>query len=86
MMPCLPFDQLERLLDEQLAERDQEALADHVEGCPSCRRRLEDLAVAWTARPGKRRLVTGEYLLGPAATSAAASAMRPAARGHRPRQ
>ena len=46
MVPCLPFDQLERLLDEQLAEADQEALADHVEGCPSCRRRLEDLADA----------------------------------------
>ena len=33
MDPCLSFDQLERLLDEQLDDRQQEAVEDHVEGC-----------------------------------------------------
>src|SRR5438034_11545194 len=46
MVSCVPIDQLERLLDEQLDEREQEAVADHVEECSSCQRRLEELADA----------------------------------------
>jgi len=54
MVPCIPLDQLERLLDEQLLEREQEAVADHVEGCPNCQRRLEDLAAARDAARQRR--------------------------------
>jgi serine/threonine protein kinase/WD40 repeat protein/tetratricopeptide (TPR) repeat protein len=41
MDSCVSIDQLERLLDEQLDDREQEALADHLEYCPDCQQRLE---------------------------------------------
>jgi len=46
MDACVSLDQLECLLDEQLDDRQQEAVEDHVEGCPTCQQRLEELAVA----------------------------------------
>jgi serine/threonine protein kinase len=46
MDACVFSDQLERLLDEQLDDRQQEAVEDHVEECPTCQQRLEELAVA----------------------------------------
>ena len=45
MVPCAYFDQLERLLDEQLDERQQVTVEDHVEGCPTCQQRLEELTL-----------------------------------------
>ena len=61
MGPCMSFDQLARLLDEQLDDRQQEAVEDHVEGCPTCQQRLEELAVARNERgpssPSRRRIL-----------------------------
>ena len=48
MDSCAFFDQLDRLLDEQLDDRQYEAVEDHVEGCAVCQRRLEGLMVVRT--------------------------------------
>ena len=59
MLPCAYFDQLERLLDEQLDEREQVTVEDHVEGCPACQQRLEEVTVARDERPERVRLSPG---------------------------
>lgn len=41
--PCNP-DQLKLLLADQLPERQQQELSDHVAGCADCRRQLEEFA------------------------------------------
>ena len=66
MVPCISFDQLERLLDEQLLERELEAVAEHVEGCPNCQQRLEELAAA--RDEARRRTSPGHVLPGPDAS------------------
>jgi anti-sigma factor RsiW len=43
---CVSLDQMERLLDERLDERQHQAVEDHVEGCRNCQQRLEEFAVA----------------------------------------
>ncbi len=43
---CAFFDQLDRLLDEQLDDRQYEAVEDHVEGCAVCQCTLDGLMVA----------------------------------------
>lgn len=45
MDSCAFFGQLDRLLDEQLDDRQYEAVEDHVECCALCQRRLEGLMV-----------------------------------------
>jgi eukaryotic-like serine/threonine-protein kinase len=59
MVPCAYFDQLERLLDEQLDERHLVTVEDHVEGCPTCQQRLEEITVARDERPERVRLSPG---------------------------
>jgi eukaryotic-like serine/threonine-protein kinase len=46
MVPCAYFDQLEHFLDERLDERQQVTVEEHVERCPACQQRLEQLTVA----------------------------------------
>jgi Protein kinase domain len=54
MGPCASVDQLERLLDERLDDRQQVAVEDHVEGCSACRQALEELAVARDEVQGRK--------------------------------
>jgi hypothetical protein len=42
MTPCPPPEVLDHLLDDTLDPSEREAVAGHVEGCPACRRLLED--------------------------------------------
>jgi len=51
MDSCVSGDQLERLLDEQLDDRQWEAVSSHVERCTTCQRRLEELAAVWNQVP-----------------------------------
>jgi eukaryotic-like serine/threonine-protein kinase len=53
MVPCAYFDQLERLLDEQLDLRQQVTVEDHVEGCPACQQRLEELTLSRSETQGR---------------------------------
>jgi serine/threonine protein kinase len=46
MVNCAYLDLLDRLLDEQLDDRQHEAVEDHVEGCPCCQQRLQELTAA----------------------------------------
>jgi len=54
--PCLKPEQIQALLDGSLADADQPPLADHLEHCEACRRRLEELAgpADWMPDPTKR--------------------------------
>ncbi|HKI16579.1 MAG TPA: tetratricopeptide repeat protein, partial [Isosphaeraceae bacterium] len=49
------LDQLERLLNEQLDDRQVLAVEDHVEGCTTCQQRLTELAAVWNEAPAKAR-------------------------------
>ena len=46
MDPCLSPEQLQRLLEGQLDDRQRAAVEDHVQGCPACQQILEELTDA----------------------------------------
>jgi hypothetical protein len=43
MSPCLPRDELMRFLAEGLDGPSSERAAEYIEGCPDCRRLLDEL-------------------------------------------
>ncbi len=59
MDSCVSADQLERLLDEQLDDRQREAVFEHVERCTTCQQRLEELAAVWNEVLAKARPTPG---------------------------
>jgi serine/threonine protein kinase len=67
MGPCMSFEQLAGLLDEQLDDRQQRAAEDHVEGCLDCQQALEELAVARNGAPIRSRLIPDPVRVAPEA-------------------
>ncbi len=53
MVACVFFDQLERLLNEELDDRQREAVSGHVERCTTCQQRLDELAAVWNGVRGR---------------------------------
>src|SRR5262245_26572429 len=64
MIPCPGQDQLKRLLAEQLAEAEREAVEAHVEGCADCQLALERMAGGLAGpRVGRSQHLLGTDLL-----------------------
>ena len=55
MKPCPSAQELEQLLDEELEDAQQEALAKHVGSCPSCQTTLERLTEVADSLPSVAR-------------------------------
>src|SRR4051812_85039 len=55
MKPCPSAQELEQLLDEELSDAQQEALAKHVGSCPSCQTTLERLTEVADSLPSVTR-------------------------------
>jgi anti-sigma factor RsiW len=55
MKPCPSAQELEQLLDEELSDAQQEALAKHVASCPSCQTTLYRLTEGADSLPSVAR-------------------------------
>src|SRR4051812_43915547 len=54
MARCPNDDELARLLEDQLETTDQDGIVAHVEGCPDCLERLEELTRGHSLQVGGR--------------------------------
>jgi hypothetical protein len=54
MSRCPADEELARLLEEQLDTSAQDGIVAHVDGCPDCRRRLEELTCGLSVQVGGR--------------------------------
>src|SRR5262245_3634256 len=54
MASCPSPEQLVRLLDEELDEADEALIVAHVETCPGCQHRLEELVRGHPPKPTER--------------------------------
>ena len=60
-MPSCPSpEQLIRLLDEELDEADEALIVVHVETCPGCQHRLEELICGGPLNPHEQELKCAE--------------------------
>jgi tetratricopeptide (TPR) repeat protein len=75
MVRCPNDEELARLLDEQLDTTDQDGLVAHVEDCPACRERLEELTRGPSLQVGGRPVA--EVAAAPASATASPSADDP---------
>jgi hypothetical protein len=65
MDPCLSPEQLQRLLEGQLDDRQRTAVEDHVQGCPACQQILEELTDARHSVPARAPQWRGPEPSGP---------------------
>src|SRR3954449_9271733 len=68
MVRCPNDEELARLLEEQLDTSAQDGIVSHVDGCPACRERLEELTPGRSLQGGGRPIV--ELAAAPAVTTA----------------
>ncbi len=76
MIPCPAVEQLERLLEAGPGAEDSD-LVPHIESCPSCQQRLEDLTRGFSSLRGRHEPTSADLSPAPPSAGGVALAARP---------